>query len=110
MITRTRRPSLRRRLWLPAVAVAFLGYFGFHAFNGSYGLWALETMQEDKIRLRAELDGLRKERAELDLRVAHLRPESLDADIVDIEARAALNMLRADEVVISFGASQHFAQ
>ena len=36
-----------------------------------------------------------------------LRSENLDADIVDVEARAALNRLRPDEVVIMLSAPQH---
>ena len=36
-----------------------------------------------------------------------LRSDSLDADVIDIEARTSLNLLRPDEVVISFGAVQH---
>ncbi|KAB2856164.1 MAG: septum formation initiator family protein [Bauldia sp.] len=110
MVTRQRRPSPYRRLWLPLMTAAFLGYFGFHAFNGSYGIWALERMEGEADSLRADLQKLKQERATLERRVSYLRPDSLDADIVDIEARSALNMLRPDEVVISFGATQHIAQ
>jgi len=107
MVTRQARPSPFRRLWLPLITAAFLGYFGFHAFNGSYGIWALERMEAEADGLRADLQKLKQERAALERQVSYLRPDSLDADIVDIEARSALNMLRPDEVVISFGATQH---
>ncbi|MBZ0229717.1 MAG: septum formation initiator family protein [Bauldia sp.] len=110
MITRQHRKSPFRRLWLPLITAAFLGYFGFHAFNGSYGIWALERMEKEARGLRADLARLKEERAALDRRVSSLRPQSLDADTVDIEARSALNMLRTDEVVISFGATQHIAR
>ena len=46
------------------------------------------------------------EKAELQAAVDSVRPESLDADVVDFEARKALNLLRPDEVVIPLGASQ----
>ena len=38
MITRQYRPSWLRRLILPAVTAVFLGYFGYHAVNGEYGM------------------------------------------------------------------------
>ena len=110
MITRHRRPARFSQLWLPVITAGFLGYFGFHAFSGSYGVFALGTLEEEKARLQADFDRLRAEHADLDRRVGYLRPDSLDADIVDVEARSSLNMLRPDEVVISFGATQHFAE
>ena len=42
--------------------------------------------------------------------VNSVRPESLDADVVDFEARKALNLLRPDEVVIPLGAAQQHAE
>jgi cell division protein FtsB len=106
MITRHRRKSPLRRLWLPLLAAGFLGYFSFHAFNGSLGIWAADQMESDAVRLKAELATLKAEREALERRTASLRPNSLDADVVDIESRLSLNMLRPDEVVISFGAVQ----
>lgn len=110
MVTRHRHPKRLRRFWFPALTIAFLGYFGYHAFHGAYGILALGMMEEERARLIVELDKLREEQAALNRRVGFLRPDSLDADIVDVEARASLNMLRPDEVVISFGATQHSPQ
>ena len=107
MITRHRRRSPLRLLWLPLTTAAFVGYFGYHAYDGSYGLPALERMQVEADDLKATLNDLRDERDALEKRVSYLKPDSLDADILDIEARSSLNLLRPDEVVISFGAVQH---
>ncbi|MCB1502952.1 MAG: septum formation initiator family protein [Bauldia sp.] len=107
MMTRHRRKSPINRLWLPAVAFLFLGYFGYHAYNGSYGLQSLERLDQEGESLRGQVDKLRDEREAMEQRVALLKPESLDADVVDTEARTSLNLLRPDEVVISFGAVQH---
>ncbi len=107
MITRQRRRSPLRLLWLPLATAAFVGYFGYHAYSGAYGLPALKRMEGQQAELKAQLDDLRAERAALEKRVSYLKPDSLDSDILDIEARTSLNMLRADEVVISFGAVQH---
>lgn len=107
MITRHRRKSLLGRLFVPVLAVLFLGYFGYHAFTGSYGLWSLDRLEAEAEALRAQLDKLKAERAAIERRVAFLKPDSLDADVIDTEARMSLNLLRPDEVVISFGAVQH---
>ena len=110
MFTRQRRQSPLRRLWMPLLTAGFLGYFGYHAFTGSYGMWAMDRMTGEAVGLQADLDKLRAERTGLEGRVAMLRPESLDADLVDTKARAELNLLRPDEVVITFGASQQKSQ
>ena len=110
MITRQHRQTPLRRFWMPLLTAAFLGYFGYHAFTGSFGKWAMDRMKGEASGLQAQLDELKKEHATLESRVALLRPESLDADLVDTEARSQLNMLRPDEVVITFGAPQHTAQ
>jgi cell division protein FtsB len=106
-MTRHRRKSALSRLWLPLIAALFLAYFGYHAFTGSYGLWSLEKLEAQAETLRMQLEALKAERAEIEHRVAFLKPDSLDADVIDTEARMSLNLLRPDEVVISFGAVQH---
>ena len=59
-----------------------------------------------RVRLTAELDDLKAEHDRLEKQVATVRPASLDADVVDIQARQALNIMRPDEVVIHLGAAQ----
>ena len=110
MITRQRRQSPLRRLWIPLLTVAFLAYFGFHTFNGSYGKWAFDRMKVQAAGLESQLADLKREREDLERRVSFLRPESLDADLVDVEARTQLNVLRPDEVVLSMGATQQVEQ
>ena len=107
MYTRQRRQSPLRLLWLPLATAAFVGYFGYHAYSGVYGVPALKRMQGEVVELKTRLDGLREQRALLEKRVSYLKPDSLDADILDIEARTSLTLVRPDEVVISFGAVQH---
>ncbi len=106
MITRQRRQSPFGRLWMPLITTAFLGYFGFHAFHGYYGIWARDRLEAEAGRLSVELAALVRDHAEFERRVMLLRSEKLDADMVDVEARSALNRLRADEIVIRPGAIQ----
>ncbi len=107
MITRQRKQSPTRRLWMPLATAAFLGYFGFHAFNGSFGIWAKDRLENDRSALTLQLTYLKHRRGYLEQSIASVLPQSLDAEIVDVEARTALNMMREDEVVIRLGASQY---
>ncbi len=110
MITRQYKKSFVRRLWMPLLAAAILGYFGYHAFTGAFGIWAMDRLEADGARLTAERDQLDAERATLQRQVDTVRPTSLDADVIDFEARKALNVMRPDEVVINLGAPQQSAQ
>jgi len=106
MITRQHKKSFLRRIWMPLITAGFLAYFGFHAYTGSFGIWAMDRLKADATRLTDERDRLVKERETLEARVATVRPTSLDADVIDIEARMALNVMRPDEVVIPLDAPQ----
>ena len=106
MKTRHRKNSWLHRLLLPLGSIAVLGYFGYHSFNGDYGIWSRDRMQREAIGLSAELAQLQTERAALERRVALLRPGSLDPDMIDERARINLNVLQPDEVVIDLAAPQ----
>lgn len=106
-MTRHRRKSPLHRIWVPLFAMLFVAYFAYHAQNGTYGLQSLERLEAEAVTLKAQVEKLRAERAAIEQKVAWLKPDSLDADVVDTEARMSLNLLRPDEVVISFGAVQH---
>jgi cell division protein FtsB len=110
MITRHRKKSVFRRLWMPLVTIGFLSYFGYHAFSGSFGIWAMDRLEIDAARLTVDRDRLAAERVALERQVATVRPSSLDADVIDLEARTALNLMRPDEVVINLGAAQQKLQ
>ena len=110
MKTRHRTHSKLRRFLLPLGSIAVLAYFGYHSFNGDYGIWSRDRMQREAIGLEAELAELRQQRAATELHVALLRPGSLDPDMIDERARRNLNVLHPDELVISFAAPQQTPQ
>jgi cell division protein FtsB len=103
MVTRQRRRSVLNRLWIPLITAAFLGYFGYHAFNGYYGIVSRERLETEAVALSEELESLKRERVWYERRVEILRSDKLDADLIDIAARRALNRIRADEVVLRGG-------
>ena len=106
MITRQRKQTALHRLWMPAITAAFLGYFGFHAYSGSYGLKAWDVLEREETALTLRLGYLRERRRGMERKIAALHPDSLDIEAVDMRARAALNMIRDDEVVVPLGALQ----
>ena len=106
MTTRQRRNSTRHRLLLPLGAFAVMAYFGYHSFNGDYGIWARDRMNREAIGLEADLANLKAERMALQERAKLLRPDSLDPDMIDERARRNLNVLKSDELVISLAAPQ----
>lgn len=96
------RPVTRplRRLILPALTAAYLGYFGFHALHGSYGILARTQFEAQAAELEDQLAELRAEHDALEAKAALLRPENLDPDMVDEWARRNLNEIAANEFVL----------
>ncbi|SHF89484.1 Cell division protein FtsB [Kaistia soli DSM 19436] len=106
MTTRQRRNSHYSKLLLPLGAIAVMAYFGYHSFNGDYGIWSRDRMRREAIGLEAELASLKAERLALQERAKLLRPESLDPDMIDERARRNLNVLKSDELVIDLAAAR----
>lgn len=84
----------------PAIAVAALGYFGFHAMSGELGLVGRAMIERQVSDLEAELASLTAERQDLMSRVTQLRPASLDPDMLDERARLNLNLVHVNELVV----------
>ena len=89
-----------RHLVLPLIGCLVIVYFGYHAVQGDRGLLAWLSKSNEAEELRAEVAALKAERATLEHRVARLRSESLDLDLLDERARAVLNLSAPDEIVI----------
>ena len=100
MSTRQRKQSKLKPLLVPACCLLVLGYFAYHAVEGSYGLYALGKLQDRVATLEAELATVQAERARMEEHVSLMRPESLEKDVVDERARQALNMADAKDIVL----------
>ncbi len=100
MWTRQRKKRRAGALIVPVIAVAFLSYFGFHAFQGEYGIYAKYRLQERTALLHAELERVRKERERIEHRVRLLADGTLEKDMLEEQARRSLNLARTDELII----------
>jgi cell division protein FtsB len=100
MVSRRRARGILTALALYVVAGALIGYFGFHAFNGQRGLHARHLIDQQMVELTAELDRLKLERSQWDRKVSLLRPDRIDPDTLDEQARLLLNVAHPNDLVM----------
>ena len=100
MVTRRRFRAFINTLALYTIAALLIGYFGVNAFTGNHGLRARQDLDHEVAQLTGELAALKTERATLERRVALLRPESIDADMLDERARALLDYSDPRELIL----------
>ena len=108
MWTKQKRKSIRGRFVLPVLTAAFLSYFGFHAYHGEYGLYSRIQLEEQKSLLNSQLEAITDERVALEKRVTLLRDGSIEKDMLDEQARRALNLSHPDEVTIIISKEDFF--
>jgi len=84
----------------PVLGLSALVYFVYHAVEGDRGLLAFFRMTYTIAETQALLDQVAAERQALALRVSRLRNDSLDRDLLEERARAVLNYVRPDEVIV----------
>ncbi|MCC6205041.1 MAG: septum formation initiator family protein [Hyphomicrobiales bacterium] len=100
MWTRHHKNRNTGRLILPVVCAAFLSYFGYHAYNGQYGINSKAQFEARRAELTARLGRLHDERMHIERRTNLLRDGSLEKDMLDEQARRALSMSKEDEVTV----------
>lgn len=88
------------RLFILSCVFAVGGYFAYHAANGDHGFFAHIKYKAEEERLVADLEELRITRTALEAKVALLRPESLDPDMLDEQSRQIVNMAHPRDIVI----------
>jgi len=91
MVTRNRLRKVLNALALYTIAALVIGYFGVNAYTGNHGLRAKQDLDQQIGKLTSELTTLKNERATWERRVALLKPESIDPDMLDERARALLD-------------------
>jgi cell division protein FtsB len=102
MVTRKRLRSILTTLGLYVMAALLIGYFGVNAYSGNHGLKAKEDLDQQIGTLSADLDRLKLEHAQWERRVALLRADRLDPDMLDEQARALLDYAAPNELTSMF--------
>jgi cell division protein FtsB len=92
MVSHRRRRTILTVLGLYIFAVLFIGYFAANAFTGNHGLRAQLDLDQQMSAMQVELTQAKAERALWDRRVALLRSDRLDPDMLEERARSLLGL------------------
>src|SRR5439155_22722448 len=95
--------EMRRRAKVligPVLGLALTGYFAYHLVEGDRGLRAWMRITQELRQAKSNLAEVATERAALDRRVANMRPDHLDPDLLDTQVRRNLECAAPDEIVI----------
>lgn len=100
MVTRKRLRSILNALALYVMSALLIGYFGVNAYDGAHGLKAKEDIDRETATLSAELTQLQSQRARWEHRVALLKSDDIDADMLDERARVLLDYADPNDLVM----------
>jgi cell division protein FtsB len=100
MVTRKRLRSVLNTLGLYVTSALLIGYFGVNAYNGNHGLKAKQDIDRQMAALSVELSQLQAERAQWEHRIALLRADNIDPDMLDERARALLDDAAPNDLVM----------
>ena len=89
-----------RRAIAPCLGFCALSYFGYHTVQGDRGIIAYLRLSAQLERTEMALWDSDRSREVLARRVILLRPENLDRDMLDQQARHILGLARPDDIVI----------
>jgi cell division protein FtsB len=95
--------EMRRRskvLVGPVFGLALIGYFAYHLIEGDRGLRAWLRITQELRHAKETLAAAQADRAVLDNKVSHLRSEHVDPDLLEMQVRRTLDVVRPDEIVI----------
>jgi cell division protein FtsB len=85
---------------VPILGLGALAYLGYHLFEGDRGLKASWSVEQRLAKAETERKALTEERQRLESRVALLREDTLDRDMLDERLRQMLNLVQSNDVVI----------
>ncbi len=91
-----------RQAIVPVLCLAAVVYFGRHAVEGDSGVMAWLQIRDKIEFVSTELAVVKAERRQLEHKVALLRPESLDADMLEEQARDVLGYAHKDDVILLY--------
>src|ERR1700761_3243398 len=102
MVTRKRLRTIFNALALYALAALLIGYFGVNAYSGNRGLKAKEVIDRQSATLTAELDRLKSEHKQWERRIALLKSDAIDPDMLDERARALLDDVDPHDLTLMY--------
>lgn len=96
----SKQPPAAKRLIKPLMWMVLAFYVGYHALHGERGLYALVREKHELAAYEAELKAVTDEREKMELRVSHLRDNSLDRDLLDEQMRRMMGVMKQGEIMV----------
>ncbi len=103
MVVHKRARRIVVPLVLYAIAAGVVGYFVHHAHTGSLGLEAKRRYKIQAYEINRELETAKTERMEWERRIALLRSDQIDRDLLEERARTLLGRVHRNDLVIITG-------
>jgi cell division protein FtsB len=100
MVIRPRIRAFLAALGLYVLAALFIGYFGVNAYTGNHGIRAKQNLDQRIADLTGELESTRAERERWERRVALLKSDRIDPDMLDERARQLLDYADPRDVTV----------
>jgi cell division protein FtsB len=100
MVIRPRIRAFLTALGLYVVAALFVGYFGVNAYTGKNGINARQELDLEIAELASQVERAKAERAQWERRVALLRSNRIDPDMLDERARELLNYADPHDITV----------
>jgi cell division protein FtsB len=89
-----------RQVLGPLMGAAVIAYFAYHAVQGDRGLIAWWNLRYEIDKADAELADVEAHKDALERRVALLRPQSLDRDMLEERAHQMLGAVEGDDLIV----------
>ena len=100
MVSHRRRHAILTAIGLYIFAAAFIGYFAVNAFTGNHGLRAQADLDLQLATMQRQLKAIKAERTIWERRVALLRSDKIDPDMLDERARALIGYTDPRDLVL----------
>jgi cell division protein FtsB len=100
MVSHRRRRAILTAIVLYAFAALYIGYFGVNAYTGRHGLRAQQDLDQQVASMQQELGELKAEHALWERRVALLRSDAIDPDMLDERARALIGLADPRDLIL----------
>jgi cell division protein FtsB len=103
MVIRRRVRRILIPLVLYSISAAMVGYFMHHAHSGARGVEARQQFETQADALTKELDAVKTERVDWERRIALLRSDQIDRDLLEERARVMLGRVHRNDLIIITG-------